>query len=210
VHDEYADSVEKMSLAVAVAQSAKSYLISEFGIGEELPINLMGWQGSRLECVAQLDATWDDDELSRGDRIVQTISLMRQAWCCDAVTMFAEAYVSLKPDLTKGQSLSSIFASNESHVDECITFFHVETESEQVDVCALPFQVKPGKRVHWGVLMRSDDPKMLREQDLIKAVSYVMTQDVIDIDVVRDDMFFAAIALQCHEVAGFFIQHNLE
>lgn len=209
MQDTYENPLAKLSLAVAVAQQAKSYVVSEFGIGEEIAPNMLGWVGAELAVIGQLDLSWPEEHMTRADRIVKTASVIRQAWGCDAITFFAEAYVSSEPDKSRGRNLAEMFASDTSNtVHECISFFHVEKGMEHAEVCALPFAVQFGKKVKWGALMRSPSPDMLRESELVATVRHMLSLDVPQSGVVRDDMFFSAMAMGCHDRTGFFLQYD--
>jgi hypothetical protein len=210
VNDLYDDPVAKISLAVAVAKQAKSYLVTEFGVGEEIAPNMFGWREDELVCLAQLDLAWPDELLDRSERIIRNAALLRQGWGCTALTFFAEAYVSTDPSFSQGKNLQDLFATDKTGtINESFSFFHVESGSNNVEVCVMPYTIQVGKQIKWGNLMRSTKPSMLRESDMVSAVHRVMSLDIPVEGVNRDEMFYAAMAMGCHDRTGFFVQYDL-
>lgn len=109
----YPDSPAKVAFVMAVGRQAKDHLVSEYGIGEELAINLVGWVGDELACLAQMDMQFGDpkDEDERSERIWKTSTIMRRGWGCDSFTLLAEGWVSTKPEKTRKKDLQKEFAS---------------------------------------------------------------------------------------------------
>jgi hypothetical protein len=192
----YPDSVSKVSLTVAVGRAAKEHLITEFGIGEELPMNLMGWLGDRLVVVAQLDASWG---------LGTAADSMRKAWGCDAFTILAEGWVSNDPEFTRGKDLVDAYIHDKSgRVNECLSVLHVEKGVDTVHVCALPLTVGVRKKVKWGTLLHSEGEETLRNNGFLDAVREVLDREPPEM-FVGNESFQLAMAMTLADEAGFFL-----
>ncbi|GEM_PF-2295642 len=205
----YPDSPAKVAFVMAVGRQAKDHLISEHGIGEELAINLVGWLGDELVCLAQLDMQHGNpkDEDERSDRIAKTATIMRRGWGCDAFTLLAEGWVSTKPEKTRKKDLVEEFAAENSDVDECLSVLHVAEEGYEIHVCALPFSVSRGKKITYGTLLHAEGSQMLRNQTYIDVMIGSLELEPMD---QPDDVegFHLALAMGVADEAGFFLHYD--
>jgi hypothetical protein len=213
VEDAYDNSASKVALVLAVGREAKDHLISEFGLGEELAINIFGWTGASLACVGQMDLQFGDpkDERQRIARIYQTAGMMRAGWGCDAFTLLAEGWVSDKPEETREKDLIQHFTDNKnSPVKECLSILHVEQETEDstgIHVCAQPFSVSTGKKVNYGTMLHAEGAEMLRESKYIDILSEALTTDVIEVSGDQETLRLT-LSMGVADEAGFFIQYD--
>lgn len=209
MEDVYPGSESKVALALAVGQSAKRHLVSEFGIGEELQMNLFGWKDDHLAVIGQYDIGWgdNDDEDDRLERLGFAAHVMRRAWACDSFTLLSEAFVSQKPDKTRDKSLSEEFGKGEGDVTECLSIIHVEGE-EDIHICAQPFDIEVGKKVTFGDVLHTDDPTLLRNNGFCDALEECLDAGVIEHseDWDRLRLEFSMTVADC---AGWFIQYDL-
>lgn len=210
VDELYPTSESKVALVCAVGQSAKRHLVSEFGIGEELQMNLFGWRGSHLAVIGQIDSNWGDmdDEEDRVDRLSFAARSMRRGWGVDAFTLLSEAYVSQKPRETRGKELSSEFADGNGDVEECLSIIHIESEGEEIHVCAQRFDVEVGKNVVFGDMLHSEDRSVVRNDGYTQALAEMLSLSAIksaeDWQRVRLEL-----AMMTADEAGWYIQYDL-
>lgn len=206
VESQYPDPISKISLTVAVGQAAKTQMVKEQGIGEELALNILGWRDNRLVCVAQMDTSWPSDENERVMRTGDAYMVMRRGWLCDAFTVLAEGYVSSEPKETKDMDLIEAFLDKTKPVNECLTVNYIDTDA--IQLCAVPFKLGVGRRVTWGPLVHSEDIDVLRNSEYITAAQEVLGQEPLEIP--EDlDTFHLALAVSLHDSAGFFMQYDL-
>ena len=153
MEDSYADNFSKLALAATSAQLAKTVCVQEYGVGEDLTFNFMGWNGDELIVVCQMKKEMmkihPNDRL---DRCTSLLTALRRYWYITAVTMIAEGYCSLDPERTKGVELAKDFAKQDSAVEECITLTHAEIIDNtiiSVNLIALPYIYELGRTVNW-------------------------------------------------------------
>lgn len=194
----------------AVGRHAKKTLVSEFGIGEELAMNIMGWIGDQLGCVAQMDLSWgtgSDEE--RLERVAETAVVMRRGWKCDSFTLLAEGYVSRDPDFSKDKHLVDAYLEDsKGRVTECLSICHVENEDD-MDICAVPFKVKGRNRIEFGPLLRSDSTDTLRNAGFVALLAAALRIDDLEAPPIEEETFHLALATGLAESAGFFLQYDL-
>lgn len=153
MEDDYEGSFSKLALAATSAQLAKANTVQEFGVGEDLCFNFMGWNEEELVIVCQIhrDLMRLDPEL-RLARCARLCGALRQFWGVTAITMIAEGYCSLDAKKTKGVELAKDFCKPDSAVEECITITHAEIIKEtliDVNLIALPYLYDLGRSVNW-------------------------------------------------------------
>lgn len=206
VDGKYPDPISKISLTVSVGQSAKTQMVKEYGIGEELALNILGWRDGYLVCVAQMDTSWPSDETERIMRTGDAYMVMRRGWLCDAFTVLAEGYVSSEPKQTKHMDLIEAFLDKTKPVNECLTVNYIDADS--IQLCAIPFKMGVGRKVTWGPLVHSEDLEVLRNSAYVTAAQEVLNQEALDVP--QDaETFHLALAVGLHDSAGFFMQYDL-
>lgn len=210
MEEEYVDSVSKVSLAFSVGKVAKTQLVADFGVGEELALNIFGWVGGKLVCVAQMDLSWPDyGEEDKESRIADAVMVMRRGWGCDAFTLLAEGYVSKDPAFSKDKELIDAFLEDRSsRVTECLSIVNVDHVNDAVDVCAVPFRIKGRRDIEWGPLMRSDKTEVLRNKGYVAMMLEALGVDQVD-PPVDLDTFYLALSTGLAEQAGFFLQYDI-
>lgn len=202
----YPDPLSKISLTVSVGQSAKSRIVEEYGIGEELAINVLGWRDGNLVCVAQMDTSWDSDEDEKMMRTGDAYMIMRRGWLCDSFTVLAEGYVSTEPNLTKHMDLVDAYLDKAKPVAECLTVNYIDEDF--VQLCAIPFRIDVGRKVKYGKLMYSEDLDVLRNNGYVTSAQEILRQEALDVP--EDaETFHLALAVGLHDSSGFFIQYDL-
>lgn len=206
----YPDSVSKVSLAFSVGKAAKTQLVHEFGVGEELAMNVMGWVGPNLVCVAQMDLAWPDfGEEDKMSRVSDAVLVMRRGWGCDAFTLLAEGYVSRDPGFSKNKDLIDAFIEDKSsRVTECLSIVHVDHLDETLDVCAVPFRIRLRNQIEWGPLLRSDSTDTLRNSGYVAMMLAAGEVDPID-PPVDLETFHLAMATALSEESGFYLQFDI-
>jgi len=206
VEENYPDPISKISLTIAVGQQAKSAIVAEEGIGEELAMNVLGWRDGKLACVAQMDTSWDSDEDERVSRTGDAYIIMRRGWLCDSFTILAEGYVSRNPDKTRSSKLSEAYLDPDKGVNECLTVTYVDVD--HTELCAIPLKVAYGRKVEWGPMMHTYDIDVLRNSQYVMNAQNILEQEVNPIP--EDaETFHLALAVGLHDSAGYFIQYDL-
>ena len=174
----YSDNFSKLALAATSSQLAKVVCVKEFGVGEDLTFNFMGWNGDELIIVCQLrkDMMLVDPE-ERFSRCKFMCGSLRKYWGVTAITMVAEGYCSLDPTKVFNTELAKAYVDPDSGVQECITLTHGEIGGEnnevEVNLIALPYTYELGRDVVWlemliyptkaqEVLKNSKYPQMLK------------------------------------------------
>lgn len=202
----YSDALDKIGLALAVGQTAKTEIVKEFGIGEELAINILGWDDDRLVCVAQMDNSWDSDEEDKIRRTAEACLVMRRGFHCDSFTLVAEGYISKSPEATKEVDLASEYANGMAAINECLSVNHIDEDG--MNICAVPFRVALGRDVQWGVIVHSDDVSVLRNDGYLSACQKMLAIEKAD-EPEDLDGYHLALAIGLHEGSGYFIQYDL-
>jgi hypothetical protein len=201
----YPDPVSKISLTLSVGQSAKSQIVKEFGVGEELAMNVLGWKGDRLVCVAQMDTSWPSSEEERVQRTGDAYMIMRRGWLCDSFTVMAEGFMSRDKDETRQLDLVEAYVDGTKGVNECLTINYVDLS--HIELCAIPFRVALGRKVEWGPLVHSDDIDVLRNSEYVTMAQELLAQETMDIPE-DTETFHLALAVGLHDSAGFFMQYD--
>lgn len=154
----YPETESKVWLAVQSSQAAKSLIVHEEGIGEEIPFTLFGWVNDRLAVVCQCTSTIETP-VERFVAIRQSAYVLRRAWGCDSFTFIAEGFCVIdqnKVDLKR--PLSEQYAEGNQDVAECLTYMHVDQNS--IEIMTTPYKCGLGRQVTFGSLRpypRSDD-----------------------------------------------------
>jgi len=157
MEDSYSDNFSKLALAATSAQLAKSIAVKDFGVGEDLTFNFMGWNSDELAIVCQMKK--ELMQINPDDRLLKCHGLcavLRKYWGVTAITMVAEGYCSLNPEKTFGVELAKAFAEPDSDVQECITLMHAEILDEkniEVNLIALPYKYQVGRAVEWSDML---------------------------------------------------------
>jgi len=209
VSNMYPDSAAKVSLAYTVGRSTKTHLVEQYGVGEELAMNIFGWKDHRIACIAQMDVSWPhSSEEDRIARVLETVLVMRNGWGCDGYTLIAEGYVSTDPSYSRGKDLSDAFVGDdEKRVTECLSICHRDLDGN-TDICALPYRVVLRNDIEWGVLLHSTDVSMLRNHQFLnildKALRFVPPEGPVDVDAFR-----LALSSGVADRVGFYLQYDL-
>jgi len=177
VESTYDNNFSKIALAITSAQLAKKLSVKEFGVGEDLTFNFMGWIDDSLEIVCQMKKPVM--ALEHSDRLLRSGHLctaLRRYWGVTDLTMIAEGFCSRDASKTKGLDLAKVYAERDSDVVECITVAHASITNDKMlsDLVALPYKYLADNEIEWGeiltypgnadkVLRNSSFPKMLRK-----------------------------------------------
>jgi hypothetical protein len=208
MEDSYADNFSKLALAATSAQLAKTIAVKDYGVGEDLTFNFMGWNGDELVIVCQMrKELMSADPSERVVRCQSMCSSLRSYWGVTAITMVAEGYCSMNPEKTSGLELAKAFAEPDSDVQECLTLTHAEILDDkniEVNLIALPYKYEVGREVMWfdmlfyptkaqQVLRQSQYPLLL-EKSLKGKISQDAEPD--DYDQVRQTIYSDGFYIQ--------------
>jgi hypothetical protein len=143
---------------------AKNDSVKEFGIGEDLSMNLFLWRANRLRVMLQLRN--DIQKLNQRDRfsaVTDALAVTRKGWGIDAVTLISEGYFSQDPEKTKGMELKHAFLDPNSGVSECLTVAHVE--DGYVTFVIKPYHYDVPRAVVWDDEQYHPGSSMVRDQN---------------------------------------------
>lgn len=143
---------------------AKNDSVKEFGIGEDLAMNLFCWRADRLRLMMQLRS--DIQHAGPVDRfraVTDAVCITRKGWGVDAFTLISEGYFSENPDRTKGVELKRAFLDPSSGVRECLTVTHVE--GGFVTFVVKPYSYDVPRLVVWDDEIYHPGKSIVRDQD---------------------------------------------
>ncbi len=173
----YDNNFSKIALSITSAQLAKKMSVKEFGVGEDLTFNFMGWDRDTLVIICQMKKPiMDLEHAERLTRSGHLCTALRRYWGVTDITMVAEGFCSTDSRKTKGLDLAKAYADNKEDVQECITVAHASIVGDKMlsDLVAVPYKYLQNNEIEWGeiltypgsadkVLRNSSFPKMLRK-----------------------------------------------
>lgn len=153
MEEAYPDEFGKMALALTSAQIAKSGFVKDFGVGEDLAFNFIGWRNGKIKIITQLNKSFmTENPISRLGRCTDMCRTVKAYWDIDSISMIAEGYCSEDLAKTKGLDLAKAFATNDGKVYECLTVTHVESAYEEdplLTLVSMGYQYRKGNNVHF-------------------------------------------------------------
>ena len=200
--------IDKIGLALMSAVEAKSDSVKEFGIGEDLAINLFCWRENKLRVMLQLRHEVQNlNHMDRFNAVMSALSITRRGWGVDAISLVSEGYVSTDPDATAGVNLKDEFINPKSNIRECITVAHLE--DGHVTFVVKPYRYNVPRLVVWDEEWYHPGSSMVRDQDgmypnMMHRIVTEVEVDAID-DSVDLEVFDEVLARGLHD-AGFFCQ----
>lgn len=200
--------IDKIGLALMSAVEAKSDSVKEFGIGEDLAINLFCWRENKLRVMLQLRHEVQNlNHMDRFNAVMSALSITRRGWGVDAISLVSEGYVSTDPDATAGLNLKDEFINPKSNIRECITVAHLE--DGHVTFVVKPYRYNVPRLVVWDEEWYHPGSSMVRDQDgmypnMMHRIVTEVEVDAID-DSVDLEVFDEVLARGLHD-AGFFCQ----
>lgn len=200
--------IDKIGLALMSAVEAKSDSVKEFGIGEDLAINLFCWRENKLRVMLQLRHEVQQlNHMDRFNAVMSALSITRRGWGVDAISLVSEGYVSIDPDATAGLSLKEEFVNPKSNIRECITVAHLE--DGHVTFVVKPYRYDVPRLVVWDEEWYHPGSSMVRNQDAMypNMMHRIVTE--VEVDVIDDsidlEVFDEVLVKGLHD-AGFFCQ----
>ena len=189
--DLYPETLDKVALAVESSKIAKSLMVQQEGIGEDLSFSLMAWCEDELVAVAQLSGLLMGDHDERYGLMVQAACILRQGWGATAFTMVAEGYCSTNPEESRGNDMAQMFASPScDFVRECLAFTHVE--QDELLFVVVPYKYEPPRKVLFSDPLQHKGASVLRDGRYPLSLHRALAIDVapedddIDIDLLRE------------------------
>jgi hypothetical protein len=208
VESSYDNNFSKIALAITSAQLAKKMSIKEFGVGEDLAFNFLGWVEDRLEIICQMKKPIMDLEHSeRLTRSGHMCTALRKYWGVTDLTMIAEGFCSRDSSKTQGLDLAKVYAERDSDVTECITVAHASLTNDKMlsDLVALPYRYLADNEVEWGEILTypGNADKVLRNSSFPKMLRKSLSEPVFEEDLPEDAYFELKEAINNN---GFYIQ----
>jgi len=187
----YPDKQAKLWLAINAYQEAKTQVVHEDGIGEELAFNLLGWTDDRLTVSAKINQTFTGTQDQKFIAILAAAEQMRRHWCVTGYTFMSEGYACTDPrkaDPTK--TLGQQFAENNPHIIESLIFVH--TENEETTIISTPYTYQLGRKVAYNdpILMQTDTYSRL-PLILHSIIEHIYPDDTDDIP---PEILYSAVA----------------
>jgi len=140
--------MSKLTIVLVTAVEAKSDLVLQYGIGEDLSQVLYGWKGPDLVVICRMtDRLRKKSNMVRLRKCGDAVAVMRQGWGVDALSMVAEGYVSDSPSDTDGVDFVREFANGNKTIKECITVTHVA--GDEISFVSKSYVVSVPRQVVW-------------------------------------------------------------
>jgi hypothetical protein len=140
--------LDKINLALMSSVEAKEQSVKEYGIGEDINMNLFCWDDSTLRLMLQARPDIQEaDHVERFDAFTNVSIIARKGWGVSAFTLISEGWVSTDPLRTKGKSLAESYLDKDSPVKECMTVTHVEDRA--VTFVVRPYRYGVPRTVEW-------------------------------------------------------------
>lgn len=153
MEQKYSDEFGKLALALTSAQVAKTTFVKEFGVGEDLAFNFIGWKNSQIKVVCQLNKEFMKElPAQRLKRCSEMCIILKSFWDIDAISMIAEGYCSSDPEKTNGLDLAKVYTEKSDLVNECITVTHVESvldDEPSVTLASINYKYMPKNSVQY-------------------------------------------------------------
>lgn len=141
--------MDRLSLALASARVAKQFIVTRDGIGEDLPLTLVGWYGDTPSIVLQAHGDTNTDGGVRLKHTATAAQILRDSWGVDGYTAVTEGYTADEDFEPEDKTLAWWFANRSPHVHECLTFAHMDVEYGPVFLTAI-YRYDVGRKVLWG------------------------------------------------------------
>ena len=200
--------IDKIGLALMSAVEAKGDSVKEYGIGEDLAINLFCGRENKLRAMLQLRHKVQNlNQMDRFNAVMSALSITRRGWGVDAISLVSEGYVSIDPDATAGLNLKDEFINPKSNIRECITVAHLE--DGHVTFIVKPYRYDVPRLVVWDEEWYHPGSSMVRNQDgmypnmmhrIVTEVEADIIDDAIDVEV------FDNVLIEGLYEAGFYCQ----
>lgn len=160
--ERYPSNIEKLALLVESTCIAKSLLVQEKGIGEDLGATLVGWDDDVFTILIQADENMMRRPRDRRLESLYRCALhVRDGWYPNTFTFISEGYCQIdNTDQPETRPLDEAFVDNPD-VTECLTFIHVTEDDTTVVV--LPYSQHFGRVVEYGAVKRAK-PALFEEQ----------------------------------------------
>lgn len=150
--ERYPSPQDKLALLIESTCIAKSLLVQEKGIGEDLPPTLVGWDDGTflilIQAGEQLKTRTRDRRL---ESLYRCAMHVRDGWYPDSFTFINEGYCQVDGTIPETRPLPEAFVDNPT-VSECLTFIHVTATTTVV--VALPYRQLLGRIVDYGTVTR--------------------------------------------------------
>lgn len=144
----FEERLDKISLALMSSVEAKEQSVKEFGIGEDISMNLFCWEQGALRIMLQAGPNLQQgDHVERFDAFTNACIITRKGWNITSFTLVSEGWVSTEPGATKGVPLAEAFLQPDSPVKECLTVTHVEDRT--VTFVTRPYKYGIPRAVIW-------------------------------------------------------------
>lgn len=152
--DFYPDTYSKLALALSSAQVAKESLVAEFGVGEDVPFNFIGWIDDRLAMIVQMKRDRMKNPIEERFSISSgALHVMGAYFGCDELTMVAEGYHNKMPEIPRTKTMSEAFANGDANISECLTVTHVALPNghePEATLISAPYQYLADKFILWA------------------------------------------------------------
>jgi hypothetical protein len=152
--ESYPTAKDKLALLIESTCIAKSVLVHEKGIGEDLPPTLVGWDDDTFTILIQAgERMMSRPRDQRLESLYRCAMHVRDGWYNNTFTFISEGYCQItNTDNPETRPLDQAFVDNHD-VTECLTFIHVTEGTTTVVV--LPYRQLLGRVVEYDVIQRA-------------------------------------------------------
>ena len=202
----FEERLDKISLALMSSVEAKEQSVKEYGIGEDIAMNLFCWEGAALRLMLQARPDIQQgDHVERFDAFTNISIIARKGWNITAFTLVSEGWVSTQPEETRGIPLAEAYLQPGSPVKECLTVTHVEDGI--VTFVVRPYKYGIPRLVNWEDEIYYPGKVMVRGQNSIYPNMFDRVLRTIEAEEVPQDLetFYEVLS---HGIlqAGFYCQ----
>lgn len=186
--DDYIDTYSKLALGLTSAQVAKESLVAEFGIGEDVPFNFIGWNDHNLAMIVQMKRDRMRDPIEQRFSLSSgALHVMSSYFGCDELTMIAEGYHNRTPEIPRSVTMAESFAAGDKDISECLTVTHVSlinSYEPEATLVSAPYQYLADKFILWGdkLAYTKGVGKILRDSPFPAMMALSLKEDFKDPD----------------------------
>jgi hypothetical protein len=183
----FEERIDKISLALMSSVEAKEQSVKEFGIGEDIAMNLFCWKQGALTLMLQAKPDIQlGDHVERFDAFTNVSIIARKGWGITAFTLVSEGWVSTDPSATRDKPLAEAYLDQDSPVKECITVTHVEDSA--VTFVVRPYKYDVPRKVEWSDEIYYPGKTLVRGQNGIYPNMFDRVLTTIDEETPPEDL----------------------
>jgi len=135
---------DRFNFSIDSAQETKRGLVTEYGIGEELPVTLIAWSQGELKAIGKVHAKLASAPQTRLEVVSRQAFAFRKGCAADAITLLCEGFAGTTGPV---ESLAARFAAGDEDVRECVMVLHLEAGEVGAHFAKVPYKYLVGRGV---------------------------------------------------------------